>query len=180
MEKFYIDKFGKLSVNSNVYNTLFPEKCDLLLCGGKCCYYGVTLDKLEAEEILKYSDEIIAVMDETQLKDVNLWFDDYEQDDSMPSGIATGTQVYLRKCVFLNKKSHCSLQIVENKLKIQLKPFYCKVFPYTIDDNKISVDDYHINRIGGCRNKYYNDVLVSKACKAEKELIELTTQTKIG
>ncbi len=180
MEEIYLDTFGNLTIDSNTNKVLFPEKCDLLVCGGKCCYYGVILDKLEVENILRYRDDIISVMDETQNKDSSQWFDEYVEDMSMPSGIASGTQVYLKKCVFLNKKSCCSLQIVEEAGKNKIKPFYCKIFPYTIDNNTISIDEYHINRIGGCSNRYYVDIPVGLACKKEKQLVEKITKIKIG
>lgn len=178
-KEIYSNHFKELKVEQGISKIDFPIRCDLLICGGKCCYYGVMLDKKEMQNIISYSEQILDVMDETQCKDVDKWFDELEKDASFPSGEATGTQVYQKKCVFLNKASLCSLQIVSEKVGKDIKPFYCKIFPFTIEENTITIDRFHIQRIGGCVNSKIKSDKVTNSYQLEKQIIEQITNIKI-
>jgi hypothetical protein len=138
-------------------------------CSGECCHYGVYTDLKESEIILGIKDKIISLMDETQPKDTELWFEQPEEDDSFVSGIAVGTELHNDKCVFLDGKGLCTLQklaLLEGKDKWFYKPVYCVLFPLTVYEDALTIDDDHINRLKTC-NKNKNGMSIYEACKDE-------------
>ena len=125
-------------------------------CNGECCYYGVYTDLKERDVILGIQDKIIPLMDETQTTDVSKWFEEPEKDEDFDSGVAVGTELHNSKCVFLDKQGLCTLQklaILNNEHKWKYKPLYCILFPLTIYNGAITVDDEHIDRLKTC-NKF--------------------------
>ncbi|RJQ61460.1 MAG: DUF3109 family protein, partial [Stygiobacter sp.] len=90
-----------------IFTQKFVKSCDVCICSGECCYYGVYTDKSEHELIMGLKDRIIKSMDDSQTKDVEKWFEDPEPDDDFPSGIAVGTEVHNGKCVFLDRQGYC-------------------------------------------------------------------------
>lgn len=167
----YFNKFySTVSVDDEIYNSEFTEKCNNLVCGGRCCYYGVFLDKLEYENIIKFSDDIKKMMDETQTTDESSWFEKPVEDKSFPSGIAVGTELYNKKCVFLDKVGLCTLHKVcdsAEKVNLDIKPFFCKIFPFIIENNKFTVDKFHLERIQGCNYNVNNNDKILKVCRNE-------------
>ena len=109
--------------------------------------------------IMKFENQIKDVMDEHQLKDTSKWFEkELEEDSDFPSGYAIGTELYISnlgitQCVFKDKRGYCSLQVmaVENGLhKWEIKPKYCIMYPLTIIDNVLTVDNEHSERLDYC------------------------------
>jgi len=139
-------------------------------CNGECCYYGVYTDKAEHETILSLKDKLIPLMDETQSKNISEWFEEPQEDDDFDSGIAVGTQVINGKCTFLDKDGLCviqSLAINEGKHPWDYKPLYCYLFPITIFEKTLTLDDDHINRLKQCNRSNENGVNIIEACKDE-------------
>lgn len=139
-------------------------------CNGECCYYGVYTDKYEHERILTLKDKLIPLMDETQSKDVSTWFEEPEPDDDFESGVAVGTEVINGKCAFLDKNGLCviqSLAINEGKHPWDYKPLYCYLFPITIFEKSLTIDDDHIDRLKQCNRTNENGTTIIDFCKAE-------------
>ena len=153
-----------------VFTQKFVKSCDVCICSGECCYYGVYTDKSEHELIMSLKDRIIKSMDDSQTKDVEKWFEDPEPDDDFPSGIAVGTEVHNGKCVFLDRQGYCTLQKIameDGEFKWKYKPLYCILFPLVIFEGVLTVDDEHLDRMHYC-NKPVNQIsTVFDCCKNE-------------
>jgi hypothetical protein len=141
------------------------------LCSAKCCSGGVYIDLTEKEKILSFKEQIIQEMDETQNLDISSWFDDeIIEDTDFYSGKCICTKTFHDKCVFLNKEKLCVLQVVSTKFgyhKWFLKPFFCILFPLTIEENTITFDDYQNGNEKCC--SILNDFCISlyEACQEE-------------
>ena len=153
-----------------IFTQKFVKSCDVCICSGECCYYGVYTDKSEHELIMSLKDRIIKSMDDSQTKDVEKWFEDPEPDDDFPSGIAVGTEVHNGKCVFLDRQGYCTLQKIameDGEFKWKYKPLYCILFPLVIFEGVLTVDDEHLDRMHYC-NKPVNQIsTVYDCCKNE-------------
>jgi len=139
-------------------------------CQGECCYYGVYTDKAEHETILEIKDKLISLMDETQSTNVEEWFEDPQEDDDFDSGIAVGTEIVNGKCAFLNKEGLCviqSLAINEGKHPWHYKPLYCYLFPITIYEKALTIDNEHIDRLTVCNRNSGNETSIIDFCKDE-------------
>ncbi|MDP4237734.1 MAG: DUF3109 family protein, partial [Bacteroidota bacterium] len=143
-------------VDELIFTQGFVNYCDIDKCGGGCCHSGVYVDSKEYENILIHKDDIISVMDETQIKDPAQWFDgEWIEDADFPTGRATGTQVHDRDggisgftegCVFLDKRHFCSIQVAAASKGLHRwawKPTYCIMFPITVTEATITYDDSH-------------------------------------
>lgn len=153
-----------------IFTQKFVKSCDVCICSGECCYYGVYTDKSEHELIMSLKERIIKSMDDSQTKDVEKWFEDPEPDDDFPSGIAVGTEVHNGKCVFLDRQGYCTLQKIameDGEFKWKYKPLYCILFPLVIFEGVLTVDDEHLDRMHYC-NKPVNQIsTVYDCCKNE-------------
>lgn len=112
-------------------------------CTAQCCAGGVYLSQQEHRAILEHVDRIVKEFDETQTRDVSKWFESTRTDEDFPGGICIGTRVYNNKCVFLDKQSLCVLQRLKPKGYDEmwgLKPFYCRIYPITVDHCTITCD----------------------------------------
>lgn len=139
-------------------------------CNGECCNFGVFTDSKEAELIMSLKDKIIPLMDETQSKDVSKWFEAPEEDEDFESGVAVGTEIINGKCTFLDRDGLCTLQklaIIEGKNQWEYKPIYCILFPLTIFEDAITIDDEHIDRLTHCNKSGENGFSIYDACRNE-------------
>jgi Fe-S-cluster containining protein len=139
-------------------------------CQGECCHYGVYTDLKEHQQILRKKESIIHVMDESQTKNIDEWFEPVEKDSDFKSGFAVGTEVVNNKCAFLDKNGLCSLQkiaIQEGVHKWKYKPLYCILFPLTIFEGMITIDDEHIERLRSCNNNGFFEQTIFDACREE-------------
>ncbi len=144
----------------------FPFECD---CSGECCHYGVYTDRDECKVILSMQDEIKQNLDETQTPVVEKWFEPEEEDKDFASGFAVGTELHNGKCVFLDKKGLCTIQKIsmqKQEFKWKNKPIYCILFPLTIFENTLTIDNEHIDRLKTC-NKANPVTPIYKSCEAE-------------
>ncbi len=154
-----------LKIDPQIFTFNFSCKCN-----GECCYYGVYTDLEEYKSILNESEEIIELMDETQSKNVNEWFENQEEDKDFKSGIAVGTKVINGKCAFLNKQGLCVLQklgINRNEFAWKYKPLYCILFPLTIWEGYLTIDNEHIERLNYCNKNLNNNSTIFDSCKDE-------------
>ena len=168
-EKFE-KKINGLFIDPLIFTQPFPACCDVNLCFGECCYYGVYTDLKEHDFIMENKEKIIEAMDDSQPKDVSKWFEKPEKDEDFESGIAVGTEVYNDKCVFLDKKGFCTLQkmaMERGEYKWKYKPLYCILFPLVIYEGALTVDDDHLKRMHYCNKSENQTSTVFECCKEE-------------
>lgn len=157
-EKEFLE-FNGLKIDPVIFTQGFVPGCDLGKCGGQCCNWGVYMDRDFHPVIMKFENQIKEVMDENQIMDTSKWFEkELEEDHDFPSGFAIGTELYINsegitQCVFKDKQGYCSLQVmaVKNGMhKWEIKPKYCIMYPVTIVDNTLTVDNDHSARLDYC------------------------------
>jgi len=156
-----------IKIDPNIFTFKFGCRCN-----GECCHYGVYTDLKEHENILAIKDKIIPLMDETQSTNISDWFEPAEEDDDFESGVAVGTEIVNEKCAFLDKNGLCVLQrlaLEEGEHKWKYKPIYCVLFPLTIYQNTLTIDDEHIDRLSYCNKFPISDSTIFDACKEELE-----------
>lgn len=149
---------------------IFTFKFSCSCIGGECCIYGVYTDLKECEKILSIKDAIIEIMDETQSKNINDWFELPEKDDDFESGVAIGTNIVNKKCAFLDKSGLCTLQklaLAQGRHKWEYKPIFCVLFPLTIYQGTLTVDDEHIDRLNTCNKYAHENYTLFDSCKEE-------------
>jgi len=154
-----------LKIDPQIFTFNFNCKCN-----GQCCNYGVYTDLKEYELILSLKDKLIPLMDDSQTTDVSKWFESPEEDSDFSSGIAVGTELHNGKCVFLNKEGLCIIQklaISENKFKWEYKPLYCILFPLTIFEHSLTIDNEHIDRLPHCNKNNSEKFTIFEYCKEE-------------
>lgn len=139
-------------------------------CKGECCHYGVYTDLKEYQKIMLLKDEIISLMDNTQSIKIDEWFEEPQEDSDFESGTAVGTEIINGKCTFLDKNGLCVLQRLANEHgvhKWQYKPVYCVLFPLTIYENILTIDDEHIDRLETCNSKLNVQATIFEHCQEE-------------
>ncbi len=169
METAFSKKFTKeingLMIDPQIFTFRFSCKC-----AGECCNYGVFTDLKEYQHIISIKDKIIPLMDETQSKNPDEWFENPEEDEDFESGVAVGTQIINNKCAFLDKDGLCTLQklaYLEGEYKWKHKPLYCILFPFTVYEGTFTIDDEHINRLTSCNRNGFMGMTIYDSCKEE-------------
>lgn len=163
--KHFTKKINGLYIDPKIFTYKFSCKCS-----GECCYYGVYTDLKEHDKILEIKDKILPFFDETQSKDLTKWFEPPEDDEDFESGVAVGTEVINGKCTFLDKEGLCALQklaILEGAHEWKYKPLYCILFPLTIYEGALTIDDEHIDRLKTCNVEPNNNKSIFDACREE-------------
>lgn len=163
--KNFTKKINGLYIDPKIFT--FRFSCT---CTGECCHYGVYTDLKEHDTILKIKDRILPLFDETQTKDLDKWFETPEEDKDFDSGVAVGTEVINGKCTFLDKDGLCVLQKLANlegEHKWKYKPMYCILFPLTIYEGAITIDDEHIERLKSCNVNPIVETSIYDACRDE-------------
>lgn len=148
-----------LKIDPIIFTQGFVPRCDIPICSGQCCDWGVYMDSEFPDVIMKHEQDIIDVMDEGQVKDSSKWFDEeIEIDHDFPSGESVGTNTYITKfgneqCVFKGLNNFCSLQVAAEKKgfhKWEIKPKYCIMYPITIVNGVLTYDDSHSKNLDYC------------------------------
>lgn len=143
-----------IKIDTILFQIGFVPFCNVPVCKGECCYWGVYLDVKERDKILEHKDLVLKFMDETQPHDPDKWFEkNEEEDEDFPSGRCVGTEVYNGKCAFLTKEGYCVLQVAAVKSgmdKWALKPFYCCIYPLTFWEGALTYDDGHAEDLHYC------------------------------
>jgi Fe-S-cluster containining protein len=164
MENFKI--INGLKIDPLIFTFKFACRCSV----GECCNYGVYTSYKEHEKILAVKDEIIEIMDESQSKNSSEWFEAPEKDDDFESGIAVGTNIVNDKCTFLDKHGLCTLQklaLSKGMHKWEYKPIFCVLFPLTVFQGALTVDDEHIDRLSSCNSNPGENSTIFDSCKEE-------------
>jgi len=165
MSEKFTKEINGLKIDPQIFT--FSFSCN---CSGECCYYGVYTDLKEHKMIMSLKDKIIPMFDETQVKDTEKWFEAPEEDEDFESGVAVGTEVINGKCTFLDKDGLCTLQKLANlegEYKWKYKPLYCILFPLTIYENALTIDDEHIDRLKTCNHHPSSERTIYDSCKEE-------------
>jgi Fe-S-cluster containining protein len=164
MNDFEMEVSG-LKIDPKIFTYKFSCKCN-----GECCLYGVYTDLNEAKKIISIQEKILPLMDESQTKDVSKWFEAPEKDEDFESGVAVGTEINNHKCTFLDKNGLCTLQklaLKEGNYKWKYKPQYCILFPLTVFEGALTIDDEHIDRLKICNKNPMPELSIFEACKEE-------------
>lgn len=158
-DKKELIEFQGLMIDTIIFRQGFVPGCDIGICGGQCCDWGVYMDRDFQSVILKHETKILESMDEYQPKDKAKWFEkELVRDGDFPSGFALGTEIYVTskgttQCVFKDKHNYCSLQVSAMKNgehKWNIKPKYCILYPLTVVDNILTYDDEHSKKLDYC------------------------------
>lgn len=163
--KNFTKKIDGLFIDPKIFTFKFSCKCS-----GECCHYGVYTDLKEHDKIIELKDKILSFFDETQCKDLSKWFEPEEEDEDFESGVAVGTEVINGKCTFLDNDGFCTLQKLANKENVhkwKYKPLYCILFPLTIYEGALTIDDEHIERLKTCNANPATEQSIFDACKEE-------------
>lgn len=155
-----------IKINPLIFTFKFTCRCT----SGECCNYGVFADYNETEKIISVKDEVIGLMDDSQSKNVEDWFETPAKDEDFESGIAVGTNIINDKCAFLDKHGLCTLQklgLSKGMHKWEYKPIFCVLFPLTIWQDALTVDDEHIDRLSSCNSDPGLNNTVFDSCKEE-------------
>lgn len=166
-----------IKIDPKIFTRPFIRGCDIAICSGECCRWGVYVDKYEMEAILENKDLVKKYMDETQTQDETKWFEPLEEDSDFASGYCAGTELYNDKCVFLDKRGYCTLQkmaMAENEYKWKYKPIYCVLFPLMVFEGVLCIDEEHLERQSYCSKAINQTSTVFEACK--EEIIHLLGQ----
>ena len=170
-EEFSTEGFTKEINDLLIDPKIFTFKFNCM-CNGECCNYGVYTDLKEHDLIWTLKDKLLERFDETQTKDTDKWFEEPEEDEDFESGVAVGTEVVNGKCTFLDKNGLCSLQKLANEEghhKWKYKPLYCILFPLTIYEGSLTIDDEHIDRLKTCNKNPVEPTSIFEACREELE-----------
>ena len=166
---------GKYQIDPILFNRGFPAGCGPHACESSCCRAGVYVDVKERENILLHKETVQKYMDGSQTTDIEEWFDDeIELDSDFPSGRAVGTNVFNDKCVFLDSQGKCTLQVMavgEGLNRWAIKPFFCIAFPITIENGRVTFDDFQQGQARCCSIGGNKEVPVIDSCKEELEFV---------
>lgn len=175
LRKHRLRHLPELRVGRELVEGRFAAGCSMANCNARCCRGGVFVDLAEREAILRHADAIRGQMDGGQVRDDRLWFDEETVDDrDYPSGVAVGTSVHGGKCVFLNDDGACVLQkaaAAEGMSRHALKPFFCWLYPVTIEDGELTLHDSdYVDRPSCCGHGPKGDLTVFDVCGEELEI----------
>lgn len=165
----FAEKFSK-RINGILVDPLIFTYKFICNCTGGCCRDGVYTDYKEYQTILSIQHKVKEMMDETQSKNVDEWFEQPEKDDDFESGLAVGTEVINNKCTFLDKNGLCTLQKLamnEGSFRWKYKPLYCILFPLTIYDGVLTVDTDHQEKVPYCKSDPDTKITIYEACIEE-------------
>ncbi len=159
-----------LKIDPIIFTQGFVECCNVGICSAECCWYGVYADVKERDFILSMKEQIIEVMDDSQTKDSSMWFEHEQDDADFPSGKTAGTEIFNNKCVFLDTRGYCSLQVLamdHGKDRWAYKPYYCVLYPLAVVDGILTFDDGHAERLHYCGVKENFTHTIFEACAGE-------------
>lgn len=162
----------ELRIDRDIVEGRFEPACSMRNCNADCCSGGVYADLAERDEILKHADLVRAQMDPDQQHDTALWFEaEPIVDADYPSGSAIGTELHNERCVFLNSKGMCVLQktaAAAGMDRYALKPFYCWLYPVTVDGGALTLHDpEYAERSSCCSYRDSGPLTVFDVCEEE-------------
>ena len=171
LRKHPLAHIPELKVADEILRLRYEKSCSMSNCRGKCCLYGADVDLAEQDKILKNTDVIRRLMDESQDRDPGNWFDSPFKDADFPSGTAITTRLHNGGCVFLNQEGRCVLQIAESEVG-DLKPFFCRAYPICIHTATLTIDDENCpEEFSCCGVKGNGSLTIFDICAFELEYV---------
>lgn len=168
-------KINNFNIHKSLFELGFSKKHGPCTCSGNCCKFGAWIDLKEKEKILHFSLLIAEVMDLSQKNNPNSWFNKkIKKDGDYSSGKCAEIKTINKKCAFQDQQGHCSIQKACLTSGIDgwaLKPFYCILYPLTVENNTIKYDNVFKGKYACCQVAKKFDTPVYKGCK--KELVYL-------
>jgi len=139
-------------VDEGLEGVRFPRGSTTSRCRGMCCRKSVLTDPTERDRIMAHAGEIQRDLEPDQVHDPRRWFDTrVVRDSDFPSGEAYSTGAGPHGCVFLNRRGRCTLQLTEQRSGIAgLKPFYCRLYPLTVERGVLMFDERPGLKSSGC------------------------------
>lgn len=157
-----------LQVDCGLFQKRFASQCRTDQCKAACCTGGVWVDVEERDRILKNAGHVRTMMDAGQEQDPARWFDAGDvADPDFPSGRAAGTQVVNGRCVFLDEAGRCTLQRAEAGGNVNLKPFFCRIFPLTLEYGVLTLDEMAADQTQCCAVSPTGPSTIFDVCAAE-------------
>jgi hypothetical protein len=143
IHKHHLKHLGPLSVDPELLELRFRSGCSMYNCRAECCGGGADIDIGERDKILANVGLVRSLMDGDQEHEPSNWFEDFIEDRDFPSGHAVTTRMHNDRCVFLNGKGLCVLQIAESQMGegAVLKPFFCRAFPICLNNGTLTYDN---------------------------------------
>jgi Fe-S-cluster containining protein len=172
---------GQFKIDPRLLETRAAGRCLVQECRATCCGYGVYVDLADANRVMEEA-EVIKPHLPPDRRNVADWFDGVVKEDSdFPSGHKVGTQIIPdpmiptgSRCVFLRPDQKCALQVASVAVKHHpwdLKPFYCCLYPVTLLDNGVELDEENeVYGLGGSCQRPASPVPLYKLLKEEMVL----------
>lgn len=135
---------GRLTIHRSMFARRFAAGCATGRCEAACCVLGVLVDVAERDRVLAHADLVARLMTPEQEHDPARWFAREDRHDrDFPSGRASHTRAGPGGCVFLDAERRCVLHKASLAAGggLDLKPFFCRVFPLTVAEGVLRVDD---------------------------------------
>ena len=175
-------RVGNYRVDQRLLEKRPMARCLIEECQAACCSHGVYVDVGDATRIIDEA-ELIRPHLPADRWDVSTWFEAAISEDSdFPTGYKVGTNVVQlprfssgTRCVFLRDDNRCALQraaIAQGRHPLDLKPFYCALFPIVLLGDTVLLDDENeLFSIGGtCQRASREPVALYKLFKDEMVL----------
>ncbi len=163
-------KIKGFTIDPVLFDEGYRDNCGPSRCTAQCCAEGVYLSEDEHQAILGHVDRVVKEFDETQPCGVENWFEPTRTDEDYPAGFCIGTRVYNNKCVFLDKQCLCVLQKVKPEgydQKWGLKPFYCRIYPITVERGTITYERTVAEETACCSIDSRHTKPVVEVCREE-------------
>jgi len=171
-------RVNQYTFSDELFSQGFTQGRGPCTCTSVCCEGGVYTDLAERDRIMEFREIIRKHMDATQPQDPALWFEPSEHEDAdFPSGRCIGTEEYNGKCVFLDSKGRCSIQVAavaQGLDRWAWKPLFCILFPIEVSGNVVNYDPMLQGEQPCCTTQPDFSIPVFRACR--DELIHLLGQ----
>lgn len=133
-----------IRIDPEIFRKEGVRKCAEVNCLAACCTDGVWLCENEAPRILEWAPAIKQCLPPDR-HDESKWFEECEEDGELgTASVDDPLRADDTCCVFLQPDRKCSLQVVSQANGLGwpgIKPFYCAMYPFYLEDGELLVDD---------------------------------------
>lgn len=174
----------KITIDPQLSRVRFPKGSCTSHCKGSCCKESVLVDAQERARIEEAAPRLQPYLAPGQPRDPASWFERRAyRDPDFPSGEAFSTARGPHGCVFLDKSGRCSLHrfdAAQGEHHEPLKPFFCRLYPLTIERGVLCFD--HRARLktpGCCVPSPQGERTIEQTCRSEIELAQRKIQEEV-